>query len=369
MVKPPGTILRIPLLVIGFVTMLLGVGAGLQRMGWPLPALDPALSVHHGALMISGFFGTLISLERAVALGRLWVYGAPALSAAASLLLIFTGIGPYPVLLYLLAGLILSIASWQVYHRHPALFTAVLAIAASCWAIGNTAWLAGAAPLQIMLWWLGFLILTIAGERLELSRFLAPPASAQKYFVAVTVLLLATLAVSFQSPELGTQGFGFSLILLTLWLARYDIAKRTVKMPGLTRFIAVCLLSAYGWLALAGLIMFSQGGLRLGTLSYDAALHSITLGFVFGMVFGHAPIILPSVLKLKLVYSPLFYLHLALLQISLVVRVYGDLGQVVELRSWGGLLNALAILVFMVNTLSGVLRGRAKRPARRSRLG
>lgn len=367
--KAPGPIYRIPLLVISFITLLLGVGAGLQRMGWSLPMLNPTLIIQHGALMISGFFGTLIGLERAVALSRLWVYGAPALSAAASLLLIFSGVGPYPVALYLLASLILSAASWQVYHHHPALFTAVLAIAASCWAIGNAAWLAGAAPLQITLWWLGFLILTIAGERLELSRFLAPPASAQKYFVAVTVLLLATLALGFQAPALGTTGFGISLILLTLWLARYDIAKRTVKIPGLTRFIAVCLLSAYGWLALSGISIVAQGGLQPGTLSYDAALHAITLGFVFGMVFGHAPVILPSVLKLKIVYSPIFYLHLGLLQISLLLRVYGDLGQMMELRSWAGALNALAILVFMVNTVGGVLRGKAKRPTRRSRTG
>src|SRR5690554_4044750 len=360
MVSASGPIIRITLLVISFLALLLGVGAGLQRMGWTISALNPALSIQHGALMVSGFFGTLISLERAVALGRLWVYGAPALSALASLLLISTGIGPYPVLLYLLASLILSAASWQVYARHRALFTAVLAIAASCWAVGNAAWLAGAAPLQVTLWWLGFLILTIAGERLELSRFLAPPASAQKYFLAVTAILLATLAISFQAPVPGTIGFGASLILLTLWLARYDIAKRTARMPGLTRFIAICLLSAYGWLALSGLIMVTRGGLQLGTLSYDAALHGITLGFVFGMVFGHAPIILPSVLKLKVVYSLVFYLHLALLQASLLLRVLGDLGEIVELRSWGGLLNAVAILVFMVNTLTGVLRGRNK---------
>src|SRR5690606_41366428 len=135
MVSAPGPILRLPLLGISFLALLLGGGAGLQRVGWTISALNPALSIQHGALMISGFFGTLISLERAVALGRLWVYGAPALSALASLLLISTGIGPYPVLLYLLASLILRAASWLVYALHLALFTALLPIAALCWAV------------------------------------------------------------------------------------------------------------------------------------------------------------------------------------------------------------------------------------------
>src|SRR5690606_10601706 len=105
-------------------------------------------------LMICGFFGTLISLERAVALGRLWVYAGPALAAAGTLVLVFNGLLLLSILLYLLASAILSLASWQVYRQHPALFTATLAIAASCWFVGNLMWLMGIEPLQIRLWWL-----------------------------------------------------------------------------------------------------------------------------------------------------------------------------------------------------------------------
>ena len=43
-------------------------------------------------------------------------------------------------------------------------------------------------------------------------------------------------------------------IALALWLARYDIARKTVRRPGITRFVAVNLLLGYGWLALGGLI-------------------------------------------------------------------------------------------------------------------
>jgi hypothetical protein len=34
----------------------------------------------HGPLMICGFFGVVISIERAVAIGRLWAYTAPLLA-------------------------------------------------------------------------------------------------------------------------------------------------------------------------------------------------------------------------------------------------------------------------------------------------
>ena len=50
------------------------VGAGLLRLGWAVPRPATELAAFHGPLMVSGFFGTVISLERAVALARRWAY-------------------------------------------------------------------------------------------------------------------------------------------------------------------------------------------------------------------------------------------------------------------------------------------------------
>lgn len=41
------------------------------------------------------------------------------------------------------------------------------------------------------------------------------------------------------------------------------------------------------------------------------------------MVFGHAAIIFPAVLKVKIPYHPAFYVPLALLHASLALRVAG----------------------------------------------
>lgn len=146
------------------------------------------------------------------------------------------------------------------------------------------------------------------------------------------------------------------LLALTLWLSRYDIARRTVKQKGLTRFIAISLLSAYAWLGAGALIGLFAGGMFSGA-AYDATLHAVFLGFVFAMVFGHAPIILPSVARFAVPYHPVFYLHLALLHLSLIVRLAGDLMSHPAWRSVGGLLNAITLLVFVLNTLGAVIRG------------
>ena len=79
---------RVPLLLLAFASLFLGIDAGLARLGWASPGA--ALAAAHGPLMASGFFGTVISLERAVALGRRWAYAAPLASALSALAVMLT---------------------------------------------------------------------------------------------------------------------------------------------------------------------------------------------------------------------------------------------------------------------------------------
>ena len=57
-------------------------------------------------------------------------------------------------------------------------------------------------------------------------------------------------------------------------------------------------------------------------------------------------------------HDPTFYIPLILLQLSLVLRIGGDLSGWWTGRQLGGLLNAVAILLFLVNTVR-VVRGAA----------
>ena len=59
-----------PLIATAIVILLGGLWDGLMYMGLPLPAGSGTMSQDHGQLMVLGFLGTLISLERAVALGK-----------------------------------------------------------------------------------------------------------------------------------------------------------------------------------------------------------------------------------------------------------------------------------------------------------
>jgi hypothetical protein len=80
-------------------------------------------------------------------------------------------------------------------------------------------------------------------------------------------------------------------------------------------------------------------------------LHTVFLGFAFSMIFGHAPTIVPAITGIRLPFRASFYVPLALLHLSLVLRIAGDLAVQQELRRWGGLLNEVAILLFLAATV------------------
>ncbi|MCL4776605.1 MAG: hypothetical protein KJ054_03790 [Gammaproteobacteria bacterium] len=349
---------RVPLLVLGMLSLAAGVDAGLLRLGWLLPAPGAATVLDHGPLMICGFFGTVISLERAVALGARWAYLAP-LCAGLGGLALLAGFSPLPASALMLAGAgLLSAATWQLYRRQPALHTLVLLVAAAAWAAGSALEIAGWGVPAVVPLWTAFLVLTIAGERLELSRFLPPSAVARRAFAIIVALLLAGAVVSVADLAAGGSLFAAALLALAAWLLRQDIARRTIRERGLTRFVAACLLPGYAWLGIGALVLLADGGLLPGSPGYDAGLHALLIGFVLSMVFGHALIIFPAVLGLRLAYGAIFYAPLLLLHLSVLLRVGGDLAGAGTLRGMGGLLTAAALLLFILTLLAAGLRAR-----------
>jgi hypothetical protein len=355
---------RAPLLVLAFASLFVGMAAGLARLGWPVPTPIAELAALHGPLMASGFFGTVIGLERAVALSRRWGYFGPLLTGLGSAAGIFGVLSTIAPILVVMGSAVLLTASAVFYRRQRELFTLTLALGAACWVLGNLLWLSGRPVYFAVPFWIGFLVLTIAGERLELSRVLPPSAAARRAFIAAVIILLTGIALSALFWTAGTLLLGAALLMLSLWLMRQDVARHTAKGRGLPRFIAVCLLTGYGWMALSGFVILASGGLGYGGPTYDAALHAVLLGFVFSMVFGHAPIILPAVLRVAVPYASYFYLPLALLHISLIVRLAGDWMMSAQWRAWGGALNGVALLAFVLGTITAVARGLAKKGRR-----
>lgn len=365
MVTVPQVPGRLPLFAIAGISLVAGVWVGLLRLGWELPQPPRPFPAAHGPLMVSAFLGTLIALERAVALGKKWTYGAPlfaALGALSALFLPPSWMAPA----FLAAGSAFLVAIFiSLYLLQPASFFIVIGTGAVLWLVGNSLW-AAALPLhRVAPWWIGFLVLTIAGERLELSRVLRLSRWDSAKLLLGIALLLCGLITSLSIFETGIKICGVGLLIIGLWLSRYDMAQRTIAQRGLPRFMAVSLLAGYGWLVVGGLIWiafardFSAGPL------YDAMLHAIFLGFVFSMIFAHAPIIFPSITGMAMVFDRGFYSHLGLLHFALALRIVGDLAENLQWQQWGGMLNAAAVLLFLANNLRAI-RGSRATPATHS---
>lgn len=339
--------LRPVLFAVAAVTLVLGLLAGLARLQIAMPDIAINLAAFHGPLLVSAFFGTVISLERAAAVQTPLAYAAPVLNAIAALVLLFFNFNVAAQALSILAATLLTVVSFQLLRKVKADFTIVLGIAAACWVAGGLVWALTQDPTRAALLWFSFLVITIAGERLELTRFLRTPKSAKRLFYLIIAVLIASALGSAALIATANELFALGLIALAVWLSRYDIARHNVRQTGMTRYIATCLLSGYVWLGLAGLLGV-LGAFNVGSTLRDGAVHALGLGFVMAMVFGHALIILPAIAKIKVSYHPAFYAPLILLHSSLLLRVIGKWSDVISLQQLGAIANALTFVVFAV---------------------
>ncbi|HEX5466603.1 MAG TPA: hypothetical protein VFW92_07990 [Candidatus Limnocylindrales bacterium] len=351
---------RLPLLGLGILALLAGLTGALVLLGLPMPSASLRLGADHGLLMTLGFLGTVIALERAVALGRPWGYLAPLAAGLGGLSLVVGLAEPLGPALLTLGGACF-VAMYVAFERiERSLHTTVQAAGAVAWLGAGLLLLAGRDTAQVVPWLAAFLVLTIVGERLELSRVGRLSPRARVLFTIAAVTFGVGVALSAMAPDLGVRIGGLGLLGLAAWLASNDIARLTVRGAGLTRFIALCLLVGYAWLAVAGLTWMLNGALDSGR-AFDAMLHALFLGFVISMVFGHAPVILPSVVRRPLPYRPAFYAHLAVLHVGLLIRVVGGdiLGSTWAWQA-GGSLDVIALLLFLA--VSGTAMATASRP-------
>lgn len=346
---------RIPpiaLLPFALLALVLGILTGLVRLGYPMPVAEAV--GQHGALMIGSFLTTLILLERAVVFKTNGALLAPLLNGL-SLPAFWLGATELAQGLLVAGALSMVLMTYLFLVRHRHSYYYLLLAGSICLAVGNSLLFRnGFYPLAVP-WWIGFLLFTIVGERLELSRFL-PLTTGQR---AILWVLLALVALGIGQPfhGAGQPVLGAGMLGVALWLLRFDMALKSLRKPGQARYSGVWLLMGYGWLFLSGLLFLLP---VRNAFWYDAALHSFFLGFVFSMIFAHAPIILPGVLgQGGVFYHPLLYAWAGLNSVSLGLRLLADWQALPDWRVVSGFGQAAALLGFfatMALTVTGLNR-------------
>lgn len=352
----------LPLMAIAVVVLLAALWSGLVHLGLPIPEGGSSLHQGHGPMIVLGFLGTLIAVERAVALGKGWAYTSPTAAAAGGVAVVVEAPDWVAPVLAILAGVLLVAIFVAVHRIQPALHNTVLAAGACCWAVAAVLWLMAWEVARFVPWLAAFLVLTIAGERLELSRMTGATRISRWLFLITSGIFGIGLALSLGVETVGIRVAGAGLLGLSLWLTYYDIARRTVRQRGVTRFMAVALLTGYVWLGVGGGLWAVIGRMPGTGWAYDAMLHTVFIGFVLSMVFAHAPVIFPAVLGNPLPYRPILLLPLVMLHLTLLLRLIGgDAARNTTVQQWGGILNEVALLLYLGLAISMMLGAKSFR--------
>ena len=333
------------------ISLLAGLNAGLQLMGLPAPLSTTRLPTVHGMLLIFGFVATLVALERATALGRWYGYLAPAILGVGGLLLLADPVpilvGKWVLTLGAAAFMLLYIPLWRRQYD-AALLTQLLGAGLAL--AGALLWIGNDDFSRVVPWLVGFLVLTIGAERVELARITMGPKAGSRLLVHAWAITIA-LGIGLVYDAAGSILLGLTLVSLVSWLVIHDVARRTIRATGVTRYMAACILSGYVWLAVAAI------ALLFGTPStqpvYDAVVHGVFLGYTFSMIMAHATTILPAVLKIALPYTPMFWVPAGLLQVALIARIW--IGDALGLTwAWhvGGYLGVSALLLLLLTAVT-----------------
>ena len=160
-------------------------------------------------------------------------------------------------------------------------------------------------------WWFSFLVMTIAAERLEMTRLDAPPPPRRCCCAhCLAAIVLAGSAASFAGAAWpaawlygalagAAGGCGWSL----RHRAPHGLRARAEPLHGDLPAARLCLARRVRHRLVRDI--------ALGLPWRDAALHALGLGFIFSMMMGHAPVILPAHRPGQAAVRLVFYVPLA----------------------------------------------------------
>ncbi len=348
-------ILVLPLIVIMLLT---AIWSGWIRIGFSLPVSNVA--AQHGTLMINGFLASLIFLERAVTFKNKLVLLLPFVNSL-SIAALITGYSFIAQSITIACSFGFLVMCAYFISQYKELYYYVFFTGAFCLLTGNVILQKTHLYPAAVTWWMNFLLFTIVAERLELSRFLPVNRTRQALLIIALSFIVISSFIPFHSD--GNLAYAIATSGVALWLLKYDMAFKSIRSKGQHRYSGLLLIIGYAWLLITSILVLTE---HLFAFGYDAVLHSFFIGFVFSMIFSHAPIILPAIAKLPLkIYRPILYVWFALLQISLVIRIIADILIEVEIRKWAGFTNGIVIILFFL-TIAMIVRSELLNRKRRS---
>ncbi len=313
-------------------------------MGWNFPMSNTM--AHHGLIMVGSFLGTLIIVERVVVLKKLWLYLFPLINAL-SLPFFYFQQDTVALVCLIVGSVGLLLVYSIIYSKYKENYILIMSIGGLFLLLGNIMVLAGEAYASGVPYWFAFLLFTIVGERIDLGKFLPKRKWKRPLLWFAFALFIAGLFIRYDTFGFYLSGAG--LLFMAIWLLNYDVVNRSMRSHGIHKYVGITLFSGYIWLLITGALMILD---LEAVFFYDALLHAFFLGFTFLMIFAHAPIIFPGVMGMS--FKPwhwTLYIWVALLNLSLILRIFADIMFYNELRKISGVINGVILLGFFINLI------------------
>lgn len=222
------------------LSLLSAIWSGWLRIGWNFPITNVA--AQHGALMVNSFLALLIFLERAVVFRNKLVLALPLFNAL-SVAAFAAGFPVVAQLLFILCSSVFTLVCLYFIYRYKESYYFIFLIGAVCLLTGNVILYRTNFYPSAVTWWMGFLLLTIIAERLELSRFLK--LTDFKRYILWFCLALVVVALLHPLQVQGNTFFAIAIAMNAIWLLKYDMARHSIKAKGHSNKVAGKIIPAY----------------------------------------------------------------------------------------------------------------------------
>jgi hypothetical protein len=195
-------------------------------------------------------------------------------------------------------------------------------------------------------------ISVIAVERLEMSMLFRKRSARFVLFALIAWCFLWILTTWQGVPNLTTMGV-VTLILVASLVFHDSVlhVSRTHAGHGLHRFLRSALILAYLWL-FAGAVVMTAWAQFSPAIFKDVLFHLFALGFIFTMILGHAPLILPAALGMPpLQKAPV--IPFVIFQGATFFRILGDFSLTRSIPFWQwsgwitGIINVLSFFAYI----------------------
>ncbi len=354
------------MILLGGFYFIAGILAGIWRIavtrGVGIPSV-PLWIPPHGHLMLGGFLAALIQFERMIGLRINRLVWVPYVYSSTAVLL-HTG-NRLVLVLHLVALVGWFIHRWMAYQAfHHAGKPLVESVAYATLSSALMCQGGPAANPQAALAAFSFPVAAIAVERLEISLQFKKKGAIAVLWAIVCWCVLWNAAVWLRQPALSWMGV--TGLLLVIAVAKYDstlFVSDSVGMQTMHQFHRVALRIAYAWL-ISGCVFLALWNLVPGAIVKDVVFHLFGLGFIFSMILGHAPIILPAALGKLQPKRPVWWPFL-IFQFATLLRVGCDFAILFSLNTWvwsgwvSGLIHLGSFLTFMAMLARKVIKGEA----------